>query len=353
MSIVNGEKIPRGLTVPQWVFDQAKRDFHKEISTDVEAIEWLLKKGYGNDPRCFYCSGTDMDVREAGQRSVKCKACRKETSLFANTMFANMKKPIAYVGVFWLRERNIGASANRYKDFANVVQSTADDIYKKLAFVLMHCMNAAEPTFVDTKEFISLYTRRSSQTNKEAHPSSEQTDLDEEEREKEEREKDESETQKNESAQKSVDDLPPGSEGWSEEMKKVYKTLSHVPLHTDSIIERAKLPIGTTFGSLTMLLLSKQIVDVGGDRYIAVQRAQPLSDHERNTIDQFDSYAGHVYEGISRKNVQLYLADFWAFVCRSIWTAENLVKACFSFRHIDYREIRRYVSPKIVQMLPA
>ncbi len=343
MPAFDGEKIPRGLTVPQWVFDQAKRDFHNEVSTNVEAIEWLLKKGYGNAPRCFYCNGTDMKERTAGERSVTCKVCKKETSLFADTIFSGIRKPIAYVGIFWLREHNIGASANRYKDFANIAQSTADDIYKKVAFVVMDCMSAADPSFVDTKEFMALYTRRSSQTTKEAHPSSEQTELDEEEREK-----NKSKTQENEFT--GVDDLPPESQFWSEAQKKVYKTLSHIPIDTDVIIERAKLPIGETLGTLTMLVQSKHIVNVGGRYAQAEQCAQPLSDRSRNVIDQICSYTKQVYDGISRKNAQFFLADFWAFSC---WTAENLVKACFKFRRIDSHEIRRYVSPKVVRMLPA
>ena len=59
-----------------------------------------------------------------------------------------------------------------------------------------------------------------------------------------------------------------------------------------------------------------------------------------------------VFQGISRKYLQAYLAIFWCWIEQKCWGAGALLKACCRFRYVSTAEVMAFRTPPMVRLLP-
>lgn len=59
-----------------------------------------------------------------------------------------------------------------------------------------------------------------------------------------------------------------------------------------------------------------------------------------------------VFQGISRKYLQTYLAIFWCWIEQRCWGAGALLKACCLFRYVSTVEVLAFRTPPMVRLLP-
>lgn len=377
----HGEPLPRGLTITLDELAAHKRAFDEEISSKEAAIDWIVANCLLEPLVCDSCRSTET-YREKGASQVRCKVCRQVTFLFADTFFHRIHKPIAYAALFWLHDRGVGISANRLADFSGVVQSTAELIRKKLNVVIAENM-LDEGTILSSEMFKPLCSKRSSQTPAKLHPSSEQDEIDKEYQDRRQKADQRDPNTKtgnppdesydyppddtNDYPPNNTDVSPPGKTNdhsqeftdWAEDLRAVYTALS-TPMSAAQLCDSLDLPVNNILSAVTMLRLDGKIChsktgmltqspSISGKRDYSVELTQAVKD----LLSKFFEHIKHVHHGVSRKNLQWFLCAFWAFVDRTHWSTKSLMQACLRFRHISTLEIRHYVSPPFVKMLPA
>lgn len=407
---------PRGLTIPLPEFKVLWSEFDNENPTDEHATENIIQKYMSLSVNCHYCK-SDQVKRAWGQSVARCTNCLRESHLFAQTFFGRAECIRAYSAAVWLRERGVGISKNFFAKVAEVSQSTGWEIQTKLNHLIASSMSenamhigSSLLQAVFTKRSSQTEARkhpRSEQDGLDPDPATSnpyhgagtaRSQPDEESWNDADRTSDystqfdcaaqmedgvpfentvvdgtENQTSMQpdnplnscdgtesvdatsgcESESNSLENLPfdPASL-WDEDMKVVFDTLSAKPKCIDSIITDTGLPMGRVQAATAVLhLILKAIVQVSPTHY--AQAGRPAAPSIAKRVAEFEQYIISVHHGISRKNVQPYMAAIWCLLDRTMWSAGSLFSKCVSMSPKSRAELRDYVSPLVVKSLPA
>jgi hypothetical protein len=328
--------------------------------------------------RCRYCKSSRVK-KIAGVRAIKCRDCKNETWMTGGTFFKNIRNPRAWLFAIWLMEQGFTISRSEFHKLLGIAYSTAWSMFQKLTIVIENEMNH-NLLAVGSRLFERVICRRSGVTPAHEHPFAEQEAL---------------EAQAKDSAgQSSGDELTGSSSGLDSAARatssksesprqdlnkgpmkgilllefdeatnaesEVCNLLSTKPIDFDSLRKLTKMPACDLLQALTMLEMKGLATNVGGNTYVGCGPAQKTVDVANLTllaaepigsnVDSFIEYVQLEFHGISRKYLQLYLAQYWCHIDRMRWHLGSLLRACQQSDYFGDKLILDYQSPLVVKM---
>jgi hypothetical protein len=225
--------------------------------------------------------------------------------------------------------------------------------------------------------FARLFSKRSLETPAHVHPIEEQTEMEKSEW----------------GAAQSDPSASPGAHGASPGMtqpgvptpflnelsgpaKEVNDCLSKEPISLEELCNLTKIPAGQLSAILVMLELDERALGLAGNKFVrstpavrataaprAVASPNVLNGFQPSTAEDIDSelmspinvivrFFKETFHGMARKYLQLYLALRWCYLARDRWQEGALLRACSQFGTVDSEDIRAYVTPPLVKVLP-
>jgi hypothetical protein len=333
--------------------------------TQEACLKELLRRNAGDNIfRCRYCLSEDT-FEELGGRSIKCKGCKRRTWLTASTFFENIRHPRAWLAAIFLRERGVTISAARFQRLVgDIAYSTAWDIFKKLEFVITQQMENSFLT-TPTAHFRDVICKRSLMTPPREHPFAEEAECGirngdgaDKFSQHDEYSKSSSTSMYGGGAELSL----PVLAGTSSLECEIYEALSTEPLHFDALLVRTKTSVDQLLSAITMLELQGLVTNIGGNRYV---RSEPRKGDPRvvslptisasggSVISLCIEFVKRKFQGVSRKYLQFYLAEYWCYIDRTRWSLGGLLRTCQQFCYVRTKEIRSYESPLMVRISPS
>jgi hypothetical protein len=361
--------IPHADYAPQAIKEATLREnmllFDMQFPTEADCLEELSRRCDGDEAlSCKSCGSFDLQ-REYGGRVSICKFCSKQSWLTAGTFFARIRSARPWLAAIFLLERGVSFNASDLHRLVNIAASTAGQIIKKISMVI-HSYLEMEAAAIEVPSglFFPIIGKRSLETPANKHPIAEQEEM--------EKRMIENETESIAAVTSSAivtKGLLSGvaASGLSGHQKAVYELLSTKPVHFEELLQQTKLPVGTLSSTISMLELEGLIKGQAGDHYVLATEEGAAGKQGINTqatygpdptIEAHDSIAASIdyvragFHGISRKYLQLYLAAHWCYIDSKRWSSNSLLKACNRFREITYADIRAFVSPLLVKLMP-
>lgn len=317
------------------------RDEHPTDLDCTEALVKLIEPEAGFNCRC--CS-RQLRERRYGDKMVRCK-CGTRNFLLADSMFKNIRRPDAWWGYFCSLKDRWHVSSAKFAETFETSSSTSHGIFR--TFMTVVRSEQCTGKLVSSAEFISLFIKRSYETEARMHPSSEETSLNNQEFTDIARNPSPNELQ------------PPTPPDLNQDEKVVYNLLSLQPIQSSEIYTKAQMPAHQVSIALTLLELKGCIRPMPGDLWSRVgQQPAPtreLKKHSKFTLstvvfDAFNDFIRDIHHGMSRKYSQNYLALFWYHVARSRWTIGALRRACRASPPISQKETFGDITPQQVRV---
>ena len=328
--------------------------------TDVECFEEVLKGSYPDGIECSECRSKKLQPT-ANRRAFRCTECGEKKWMTRGTFFEGKKCLRAWLGAIWMKDRRVRFNPRDLEKCAEIAYSTANMICKALKLVISEEMDEAT---LQSGAFLNLMTRRSKMTPRKKHPTAEQTEYEREETRKKSHGGQESRTAKKNGAAKAKRSTqepkaqPQGSaglDGLSDNEKKVFNNLSDNAISIDTLCRKTGMKAVDISQTLTMLELNGLAREMPGGRFEKIeipseqnngsaemQTLSMLTAQNKSKIARAIEFIEELYSGISRKYLQLYLADHWFFVDEKRWSEGSLLAACHKFRTVKYKEILEF-----------
>ncbi|MBY0356769.1 MAG: hypothetical protein K2W82_02105 [Candidatus Obscuribacterales bacterium] len=341
------------------VTDVFMRRFNIQFPTEKDCLEELYRRADAEKIfRCRYCGSQKIEKRY-GDRVGKCSQCKKKIWFTAGTFFNQIRAARPWLLAILLMEQGVIISSSKFHNLADIAQSSALNIFKKVTAVAQNYMGETELT-VPSALFVLVFCKRSRETQARKHPLSEQTEMEKQLHKNEDQERliadSEAEMQKPfEVLKEERADME-----LCDDEKKVYDILTTEPIQVDAICQKSNLPIGKTLAALTMLELAGTVVRMIGDHYVRhvdefvnTKEDRSLFVESAEVVDKVEAVVTFIrnkFHGISRKCLQNYLAAYWLGLSKSSQQDGSLAKWCWQFGPINYERILAYISPMLVKM---
>jgi hypothetical protein len=263
-----------------------------------------------------------------------------------------------------MKEDGVDFNAGDLHRLGYIAASTALEILKKLNTVIFSEMEA-ESNAIDvySGQFAPIVCKRSLETPANEHPTTEQDEL-----EKRLLSKDQGAFAPGSSQSSGgTHSRRAAVNALSGPQLAVYELLSTDPIDFETLREKTNMPIGPLSATLSLLELEELVERLTGDKYVcstggaAASRkawAMQSSNGEDAAIYGTEMISSSInfvrsgFHGVSRKYLQLYLAAHWCHVDRARWSSNKLLKACRRFREVKPAEIRAFVSPLFMKVMP-
>jgi hypothetical protein len=142
----------------------------------------------------------------------------------------------------------------------------------------------------------------------------------------------------------------PNTDDQTNDQALVLECLSSGSMEFEQILSSTRLSTGQVSLSILNLELSGFIERKFGGRYALAARKKvaPLDPETSRFIDNFCAFVQSIYQRISRKHLQMYLAAYWCFMDRNSWSLKQLLMARHRSRHS--REIVVAPIPKLIKL---
>ena len=341
------------------ILDLASR-FHNEHPTEADCWIELFKRLYPNGIKCKSCQGERFEFKN-NNRAIKCLYCKEKNWLTSGTFFHRVKSIKAWLLAIKFAEEGIILNSKELEILGQVSQSSAMNILKRINFVILSTMEKNSIT-CESREFIEIFCRRSRETPDSKPPVSEQEVFENRHKLIDEDRWNCQQNQNDQNHQNSVLDL-------SSLELKILDSLAEKQISLEKISKKTKVELSLLLASLTMLELNGLVERLPGDKY---KLSKQVSDRSGFSINSdflegspsgLDTNATTLKEvvqslitsiklnshGVSRKYLQLYLAQHW-YGLHGNREREELMKTCLRFRHITDRELELYVTPEKVKL---
>jgi hypothetical protein len=334
--------------------DSALAEFSRLYPKGSDYLEVLCADDGAMRKACPLCGCRSL-TRRPHMRFAKCPRCKEQIWWTAGTFFERIRCPRAWLAAIWLRERGIPISVSRFHKFAEVAYSTAFNIWKKLSLICSEEM-VENANIYSSRLFSEIIYRRSSQTPKGKHPREEEPETEGARPEENVRDSNQS------SESQDATELPEQLELTPVE-HEVYSKLQAEPVHHEVLVASTRLSTGQLSAVITLLELKGLLKAVVGNRYLRLASpgdervAQHCRQPSRKTDDSppcigaFTAFIERNFQGISRKYLQLYLAEYWCYKDRIRWGPGSILQACLRSKGLSHADIRSYVTPPMVRLI--
>ncbi len=323
------------------------RAFNRKIRTDGDAADLIFNKLKKQKRIRCHCGCTKVH-RSTGSRIFVCQACKAKTHFTAGTAYEGAGRLRARLGVIYFAERNLILTASKVAQLFKIGSGTARNIVLNQAIILNETMpdSALELT---GHEVASLIYRRSCETPARRPPFAEQEEID-----NEVSQSDGSNNAGNcESDITENVDVDGFAPDLSDAQKQVFAALSNVPRSADDLCILTGLPAGIVGSSLVILHLDNLIEELPGARYTRItlrKKSGPLPSSPNDfamleiLLKAFHTFIKLSSKGVSRKSMQLYLAQFWYYVDKGRWRKNDLFNLYLDHAPLGPLDVRNFVS---------
>lgn len=351
---------------------RAIEDFHEKYPTEANCIEDFVESLKIMDLfRCYFCYQRDL-YQTKNPRVFQCNDCNKTTWITSGTIFDGVRRLRAWFAGTYLLERGVSISSLRFSKEFGIAQSSALMMLNTLR-MLVASRIGNDGECLPEGFFYAAINKRSRLTPAGEHPIASAPPPEHDGSSgfhKERTASSEATTApdfdtQSESAQTSSFSDPFESELQGSALK-VYELLSDKPIDFDLLLDLSGLEVGELSATLFLLELGELAKALTGNYYV---RSAPKKrdksrkgsgDNDSSTevvipsnpamVHLFIQFLLDTFHGISKKYLQLYLAEFWCFLDRSIWGPGSLLRACLSNAPIRYQQILAFASPPVVLM---
>jgi transposase-like protein len=328
--------------------------FETRIPDDAAAMEFVLQTLLTSSALHCQCGTTvKKKLRSKRPRTLICKNCKKEIWFTARTPFKRAERLKAWLGAIYLMGHGAIVTSNKLAELGGTAISTALNIVRTIGLVLENERQKEKADMsieVPSKEFDSLFCRRSLLTLPKVHPSTEINDP------KANVEPDTNQKQTGAEAD-TVEQL-------SESELEILELISNEPITADQICQRTTQSASAVASALVMLEIEGLIQSQPGGRFSRrSDNSNNKNNHDKKKTRQTNMAAAmplvgraidstrSIRGGISRKYLQVYLAAIWCQLDRARWNEEKLLLAFLRAPEITYQDILNYESPAIASMM--
>lgn len=307
--------------------------FCKEFPDEEHCVRMLSQQRMKKIIPCKKCKGTKF-VHTNTYKQYYCENCGQEYFTFAGTYFERCTYFRARVAAIWFKQRKIRPSPLEFAQYFGMALSTAQDILNNVGFISLEKMNERETETLSSSEFLEIYCRRSLQTPAREHPRAEQKELDDHFKEIDQTTDEAFNVELDETELLVLDELS------TEQGKNV-----------DDLISKTSLEFSDILMALSQLQF-KGLVDFTAEQLFKRKKKIPKPNNneaQKKFIDKFTESIKNKCHRISRKYIQVYLADAWATEQDDIWTDEFMAEL-LDRKPLSRAAMRAYTSPYYLQI---
>ncbi|MBX9667167.1 MAG: hypothetical protein K2X93_06085 [Candidatus Obscuribacterales bacterium] len=316
--------------------------FNRTVKTEAHAVKYIVdlyREGSG-----FQCKCGNVLSQDICTRKTKCGECNRDCWVTAGTMFDHAKKLRPYLVAVYLKTNGVDFQKGELAAVTEVSDSTADEIIKKLAMVLVDQMTGDFQEF-SSIAFLSIFHKRSRATPQFAHPRAEEEAF-------------EIQRQANSTEIEEVEIhapiIPP-------EHAQVYDAIPIEGAITfNRLLDITQLTIPELSESLLALQVDFPLIRlIPGDRYSRLEEVVPASNgassnaNSNGRVEEIDSlieYVTKLHGGLARKYLQIYAANHWFSAESERWKNKSLFQVCLTSKPKTGQDISDYVSPANIKV---
>lgn len=301
---------------------------------------------------------------DASQRSFRCAKCKKLVWITAGTNFEQVELFRPWLAAQWLMEAGIKVNPFQLSKLFECNYSTAHTISKTINYQLASLMSEDSQS-VPSAAFAAAFYRRSRETPAGEHPVEEERRAQDLAAERHQKSKAKSDSSMRRFLQPQAATEVNATVELSDDEQRVFSFIDGEPIHFDSLCELTDLPAENLSVLLMSLVLKNAIRNEFGDKYTRQNLVTLLRSDvwPKTAISSKSSSSGKVkailkhiramYQGISRKYLQLYVANFLFFENLEDWRGGKLLDLLIKTRKVKYDRILEYVTELQVSIAPA
>lgn len=289
---------------------------------------------------CAHCRAENKIPSEE-IRMFLCCECRKQIWVTADTNFRGVRLFFVRLGIMRLQEMGICINANQASKLFGVSYNTVSRFYKKLGISVISLM-PDRCVEVPTSFSISVVCRRTRQTQAEKAPFEEEFEM-----------------QKNAAEspdspfRMSIDAL---NSTLSELELQILEMLKDKTVSLEELVAEIKASSASISSALTMLELSGHIKASFGNKFSLANSLSlknlDCGEKEKAIAESFNQFIKDYFQGIGRKNLQVYSSFNWFAFDRNFWSINRLRDFFITFPYIPYEEILDFVTPLTFKIVP-
>jgi hypothetical protein len=327
--------------------DSCWRKFERLFPTEEACVEELrrLLEMHKTCPAC----DNNIAHKIYGARFFKCRFCLKKRWLTARTFFHRSRRVRPWLAAIFLFEHGVAFNAFQLHKLVGVAYSTAFSILKKITIAGQSAMQERSILDVSSSLFVTVFTKRSRETPVRKQPVAEQDAIDVAINETGE--------MSGEPAEETEETKEPEPAIEDPVERAIYRCLSLSPTAYDALCSKLGLSAGELSAALTFMELSNLVKRLPGEQYVRSAAfctdrsgAVSIEGPQRKLVDGIVDYIRNTFGGISRKYLQNYISMHWCQDNSKKQGKNSLLKLCLRFRNVSHKEIRDYVSPRLVQI---
>ncbi|MBX9666445.1 MAG: hypothetical protein K2X93_02455 [Candidatus Obscuribacterales bacterium] len=315
--------------------------FRRTVRTEADAVAYILalyRQGDG-----FQCTCGNVLSHDIRTRKTKCGECNRDCWVTAGTMFEHAKKLRPYLVAVFLRTNGVDFQKGELADVTGVADSTADEIIKKIAMVIVDQMTGDFQEF-SSIAFLSIFRKRSRATPQFAHPRAEEDPFE----------------MQRQASSAEIEEVEIHAPIIPPEHSHVYDAIPiDEAISFNRLLEITQLTIPKLSESLLALQVDFPLVRlVPGDQYrrldVVIEASNRTSSNGKmQEIDLLTEYVTGLHGGIARKYLQFYAANRWCSAEPERWKNNALFQACLKSKPKTGRDISAYISPANIKVSPA
>lgn len=309
---------------------------------------------------CRNC-GSKTNQRDFGSRYLVCRACRSKSWFTSGTCFERVRKLRAWFKAIWLFEKRVDLNSASLAELLEVSTSTSWKIIQTLQIVILGCMDHEKSSLYESFLFLAAVCKRSRETPAGAHPKAEQEVFDEEELKGSHSESSELQT--------AIDKFPEFNDAEHTDCSLSGETVQHFGesgtkdlvlsllrngnKSFDQLIDESGKEVPQLSVILLIMRLSGLVDRSFGDVYsltdkgrIAVIGSRQPDAAELKAASAAVQSIKQIFHGISRKYLELYLANHWFKLDHIHWSSGALLAACLKHGKVGIARIMEHVTPR-------
>lgn len=282
---------------------------------------------------CFHCK-SENEIPSAELRMFLCKKCRKEIWVTARTNYHKAQLFFPRLAIIRFFEMGISLNPNQAAELLRISNDTANRIYKQVGISVISKFpeNAVE---VPSAAALSIFSRRTNQTPAQKPPFEEEFEM-------------QRKNQEQNSQAISESTSLPGMPELSELELLILEILSDISVGFDQLSVQTLQNSSSLTSALTLLELRGLVLSQPGNRFIKA-KSMPINvdfdEGKKSLVESFNFFVKDHYQGIGRKNSQIYSSFFWLAYDRKTWQKNSLRKLFTAHPYISYQDILDFVTP--------
>ncbi len=314
-----------------------------QIPSHLSAASQIFKLRQSTGIQRCKCLNPEFILSKDARRA-RCKLCGTTVSTTQDTVLEATSELVAWLVAIKLMEQGLIVSGNRLARLTGITSSCANLIIKKLQMVVLAEM-PENFMLVSAHRFQKIICRRTVNTPARQHAYIEQISIEKE------------------YALKKKSHIKPDI---SDKQEMILSQMSEGPISLDALYTQIStataMHIGEFYSNITMLELDGFAEQLRDGKFVKIddetesgliEMLHGASEETlQNHIEQIIEFTHFVFQSVSRKYLQLFMAAYWCHTDRKKWCKDALLTACLKHPAISAAKLAAYSSPPLIKIMP-